>query len=1579
MLSFTRIYTILGVFELLDDFEETMFLIVFCIIILFSFLKINIALVFTKKMKNLIKDRLELEWERELHYKTNELGSEILKIYNIFFPILCAPVFEICSLPIYYLLSSPQNFQIWMLVLGIIGILLLFCHMFCNVFYFNQYEFNNENSLTRTIALTDIFNPIAQISPIIVHIFIASEMNIVVSIMIQILFLIILLYTFLKRHSYFDVKVMHLSGTLIIFKIMFLFLLLFSCLAKNNEYQPVFFIISIIFFYKIAASLTSMHILSIIKDNRCNNRKWINELSGGIIKNIKMDSISQKFLLIYGFLFYYNPEYLDDYLQKIPLEIIGFISNHVRLCTTRECPLNPENLTKYFNLSDDKKSFPFFDNTNTLKKIFKEYTLFLYSAIPMSIISNDLDFYMNYLLLLLIDDEQIFSAIQQIHKLKDSQNLSFYHRCYLDHFLDIIQKYLKKFEETQRQLMVATSNKCLTNFNTKVYIDIENSSLTMTSKMSKYMNNYIKFIEHLMAEKPHLQNVSKLGHDLLKLISKIDALYTKASKTPRIIVLYLEFRQVFWEDDRASISSLTKLYNYMIDLQVLHSNEENKNMQVLDENLFFSDNSCFMHVSGSLESLGKILKVDENTKNAFGYQSVSAMQGQNITFIIPKLIGKNHDSYMRRFLKTGKTDFLFKEQFLFARKCNNDIFKVFLTIKTFFDKSSQMLKFLTHLKPNFLQNDASIILVNEYGYIDSYGGPIKEILEPLFEEYKSHFYIQVLIPQLYQYFDEAVEKHFNKNTEKNWKRKYKTRTNNSLWNNDILNLRIYDKYPSFPQPLDVKEDYDSGNKEKELEIAISYFVKLGNLMKKNYSGCNIYRFECLIEDFHYEGLNFKLFNVQKVRFLYHRNAEEIKKIDSKNVQALFILPKIMIQTGLFRRLISKKSSNNDEVNSCNNILQNQKISDYKSVIEMEKLEHNKQCSVFEIKELLIRDEEKSQFFEHIYQSGGFRHALSSVELGRNEVLDIEKEKEKENENENEKKDPDENNKRDALKRRSKTSAIEKIEKVNGGLDKLGKSNHLLPPDTFEIDGDKKKNPKNDQKNKVLTQSFLPKQRSLLKEDSVLNENSECHNNMIKPKFFTENKRLIYKTDSLDPADMALEDQIGVQLNIKRVGGDKDKQASSNSSVQKENVDRKNDLYYLINKPFIPNCYQYMKYTQVLLVVITLLCFSLLAYFSTDILYKIKDALNRNSFIEMFKAKILDCLMMAQESVIFADPNDVEYLVEKGQELGQQMYSVLNPPFDQINELNFNFLYNTGEEIEMSIISSLFSFVDFLVENPKDNETNQIILSNGLNLFQNVEDITNMMEITSGVISNIQKNLFVLAFLSMAISALLVSLQIINVFAAFAYINGILRIFLSLSINDYKILMEKIVKYKDFKTSLDNSTSLNKTKKINFYTVDTTKIKENAHTSSTKKIIRLVAVQIKIPVLFIMLVGLLLIATFSSFVIAILYESQMLDDSLSTLLMKISTISKTKSYNFQIFIRLTDKQFFNNSYGFSDQENSQLLDSLQNFISYTFNQNNQFPNYNQIMTSNLCSYLQDAYDSNVQECLAVGDGILAQGN
>ena len=373
----------------------------------------------------------------------------------------------------------------------------------------------------------------------------------------------------------------------------------------------------------------------------------------------------------------------------------------------------------------------------------------------------------------------------------------------------------------------------------------------------------------------------------------------------------------------------------------------------------------------------------------------------------------------------------------------------------------------------------------------------------------------------------------------------------------------------------------------------------------------------------------------------------------------------------------------------------------------------------------------------------------------------------------------------------------------------------------------------------------------------------------------------------------------------------------------------------------------MRYGQAFLIIITLLSFSLLAYFSNDILFKVSDALNRNTFIEMFKTKILNCLVLAQESVIFSNPADNDFLLTEAQFLGSKMITVLNPPIDQLNQLNYDFFYTPTKTTEMSLIAGLFSLTDFFMMNPKDDEINKIILSNSLNIFQKLENTSDMMQITSAMLNDLQKKLFILAFLSMATIALIVTLQIMNVFAAFGYMNNILKLFLSLSINDYKNLMEKIVKYKDFKTSQESSTVPSKSKTLSFFRLqaDKTQVKENLH---NKKSVRLVAVQIKIPVLFVMLVGLLYTATFCSFVVAILYETQMLDNSLSNLLQKISTVTKTKSYNFQIFIRLTDKKFFNNSYGFSDDENQQMLNAQQSFITYAFDDSNKFPNYDQLM-------------------------------
>ena len=404
-----------------------------------------------------------------------------------------------------------------------------------------------------------------------------------------------------------------------------------------------------------------------------------------------------------------------------------------------------------------------------------------------------------------------------------------------------------------------------------------------------------------------------------------------------------------------------------------------------------------------------------------------------------------------------------------------------------------------------------------------------------------------------------------------------------------------------------------------------------------------------------------------------------------------------------------------------------------------------------------------------------------------------------------------------------------------------------------------------------------------------------------------------------------------------------------------------------------------------LILIVLLSFSLLAYFVTGILFSVQETLQQNSFLEKFKTKILANLMMVQETMIFHDEFDVNYVIVDGKALGEEIHTILNPPYNKINEILINFLLKKNEEIEISLISSLFYLVDYLTETSKTEEINQRILVNSMRIFKRLEEISNMMDITSSMIDDIQNKLFTLSFLSMSILALFISLQIINVFAGFNYINNVLKLFLSLPIKEYKLLMERILKYKEYKANLEKSNAFSQTNAFVYskFSLDQNNKIIGKEASTVRKTVRLVAVRVNVPVLFLMLLGFLFTATFSSFIIVILFESQMLDSSLIDLLRKLNFITKTKSYDYQIFIRLSDKSFFNNSYGFGDRENEELMRNMQNFLTYAFDTSSQFVGYEQIVKSEMCSVIfEEEQYSNKQEmyeeCQRLGDGVLSKG-
>lgn len=520
--------------------------------------------------------------------------------------------------------------------------------------------------------------------------------------------------------------------------------------------------------------------------------------------------------------------------------------------------------------------------------------------------------------------------------------------------------------------------------------------------------------------------------------------------------------------------------------------------------------------------------------------------------------------------------------------------------------------------------------------------------------------------------------------------------------------------------------------------------------------------------------------------------------------------------------------------------------------------------------------------------------------------------------------------------------------------------------------------------------MLPSEKLSYQKHNILIQDYDQNLKKSKqPKFFAENKRFIYKFDSFvnensNPENPDLGAKMVQELKF---NPNQEKDKSSIGSTQVENpLGRRDDLIRMIDEPYIPHSGKSFRFFQLVLLVSSLLSLGLLAYLSTTVSNNVQSALSEYSFIEKFKTQLLDSLMLTQEAIVFGSSKDRDKVIIQGKILEENIYEALNR-ISNGDSVYTNFYFTPVKEIKVSLISSLYYLTDRLLMVNKNSEVNQAIIVNAMRIFRTIEEMSNMDNITTDIIQDLKNKLFILVFLSISINLLLTILQIFNFVSIFGYINSVLKFFLSISIMNYRSLLEKIIKYREFKRSKEAEVQ-NEIK--TFYRFQTnlekkpeTKNKNDGNITKNKRQIRLLAVPLKIPILKILFLGVLYIIVFSSFMIAILSKSQVLDDSLSSSLEKLSLIMKTKSYNYQLFIRITDKVFFQNSFGYSEQENQQLLMKLQYFLQYSLDQNSNLGSYDNILQKNLCELMknntkyQDSTED-VQECNQIGDGVLAKG-
>lgn len=317
MLYFTRIATSCQILNILNSIEIVLLVCAFSFVLISFILMIKLCVQFNKELYFLKKAQKELEWENLLAYQISGFQAWFLRKYNIFFPLILPILYEILAMPIIYLQNKHEKFHFWMLVFSLLGMIILGFQMFFYTYYFNQYIFSQTNSLARTINLVDIINPLSYIMPMINYQIFNIKYGAYINITIQLVFLLILISTFFKKHTYFDINIMHMYGTHLLFKIFFLFLLMFSFYLESLADYPIYFVISLAFLYKISGSLTNLHILSVVKEKIGEDLSSLKKIVNiNNKKELDLSKINKKFMIILGYLYYNKSENIEDFKKK---------------------------------------------------------------------------------------------------------------------------------------------------------------------------------------------------------------------------------------------------------------------------------------------------------------------------------------------------------------------------------------------------------------------------------------------------------------------------------------------------------------------------------------------------------------------------------------------------------------------------------------------------------------------------------------------------------------------------------------------------------------------------------------------------------------------------------------------------------------------------------------------------------------------------------------------------------------------------------------------------------------------------------------------------------------------------------------------------------------------------------------------------------------------------------------------------------------------------------------------------------------------------------------------------------------
>ena len=192
-------------------------------------------------------------------------------------------------------------------------------------------------------------------------------------------------------------------------------------------------------------------------------------------------------------------------------------------------------------------------------------------------------------------------------------------------------------------------------FQDRSSVDIDNliKFQQIFAKMQEEMQNvltlFISFWKELQDESPNFQRLGSMGHEISQLAISIRGQYrllTHLNPTNLYYrMLYALFVKTIMKDEFEALDIYDETNRATNNLRI-------QNNHFYESKLGFSDRTSLFIIRCAKDNIGNILCINTEVQELLGYEKHEIL-GQNISKVMPPIIGENHSEIVLSYLASG--------------------------------------------------------------------------------------------------------------------------------------------------------------------------------------------------------------------------------------------------------------------------------------------------------------------------------------------------------------------------------------------------------------------------------------------------------------------------------------------------------------------------------------------------------------------------------------------------------------------------------------------------------------------------------------------------------------------------------------------------------------------------------------------------------------------------------------------------------------------------------------------------------------------------------------------------------------